>query len=266
MHATSGTGVRAALLDVQGTLLSADGAPYPGAVRAVKALKRQGLAVRFVTNIDSVPVADVARRLRSAGIPVSRAEVVTPVSAALHFLERQSRARCHLLVAPPVEPEFRSLVSENGHADYVVVGDCREGFTYERLNVALRLLLSGAQLVALQKGRTFQSDEGQTLDTGAFVAALEWGSGQQATVLGKPSTELLRVALEGVGCDPYEAVMVGDDVGSDVAGAHAAGMRSVLVHTGRFSLRSLERSEVKPDLVIDSVADLPDALEELRTA
>ena len=63
--------------------------------------------------------------------------------------------------------------------------------------------------------------------------------------------------------DPFAAVMVGDDVCSDVPGAHAAGMRSVLVRTGKFSLSTLERSEVKPDLLLDSVADLPKALEEL---
>ena len=73
----------------------------------------------------------------------------------------------------------------------------------------------------------------------------------------------MRLALEDVGCDPYEAVMVGDDVCSDVPAAHSAGTRSVLVRTGKFALATLERSELKPDLLLDSIADLPDALSEI---
>ena len=73
----------------------------------------------------------------------------------------------------------------------------------------------------------------------------------------------MRTALEDVGGDPFSVVMVGDDVRSDVSGAHAVGTRSVLVRTGKFSLSDLERNEFKPDLLLDSVADLPAALAEL---
>ena len=118
-------------------------------------------------------------------------------------------------------------------------------------------------MLALQKGRWFVSPDGPALDTGAFVSALEWGANREAHVVGKPSTELLRMALEDVTDDPYSAVMVGDDICSDVPGAHAAGTRSVLVRTGKFALATLERSERKPDLLIDSIADLPAALAEI---
>jgi HAD superfamily hydrolase (TIGR01458 family) len=147
--------------------------------------------------------------------------------------------------------------------DWVVVGDCREGFTYERLNVAFRLLREGAGLLALQKGRWWPSPNGPALDTGAFVSALEFAAATQAHVVGKPSLELMRAAIDDVGCDPYDAVLIGDDVCSDVPGAHAIGARSILVRTGKFSLSALERSERKPDLLLDSVADLPPAMVEL---
>lgn len=255
--------LRAALLDIQGTLLGGDGTPIPGAGRAVTELKESGLAVRFVTNIDSVPIATILARLQAANIPARESEIFSPVSAAKRFLGRQERDRCHLLLPPAIEHEF-SAYRANGHkADWVVVGDCREGFTYERLNAAFRVLRDGAELLALQKGRWFVSPDGPALDTGSFVAALEWGANRTAHVLGKPSTELLRMALDDVGGDPYSAVMVGDDVCSDVPSAHAAGTRSVLVRTGKFSLSTLERSERKPDLLLDSIADLPSALAEI---
>lgn len=257
------TPLTAVLLDIQGTLLGGDGTPYPGAAAAVAKLKSAGLAVRFVTNIDSVPVATILARLTAAKIPAETNEIFSPVSAAKRFLARQEHARCFLLVPPSIESEFAAFRANGDGADWVVVGDCREGFTYERLNAAFRALRDGAELLALQKGRWFVSPDGPSLDTGAFVSALEWGANREAHVVGKPSTELLRMALEDVTDDPYSAVMVGDDICSDVPGAHAAGTRSVLVRTGKFALATLERSERKPDLLIDSIADLPAALAEI---
>lgn len=255
--------VRAVLLDIQGTLLAGDGSPIAGAAVAVGQLKDMGLEVRFVTNIDSVPVAEIVERMRKAAIPAEEAEVFSPVSAAKRFLARKGRVKCHLLLPPAIVPEFAEFAANGDNVDWVIVGDCRQGFTYDRLNTAFRLVRQGAELLALQKGRWFVSSTGPSLDTGAFVSALEYATNKQAHVVGKPSTELMRIALEDIGGDPFSAAMVGDDVRSDISGAHAAGTRSVLVRTGKFSLSDLERSETKPDLLLDSVADLPAALAEL---
>ena len=254
---------RGVLVDIQGTLLLPDGTTVPHAGEAVASMKASGLAVRFVTNIDSVSVGTIVGRLRAVGIEADPAEVFTPVSAAARFLQQHGRPRCFLLLPEAVEDQFAAFRPNSGRIDYVVVGDCREGFTYARLNEALRHLMDGAELVALQKGRYFPTPDGPALDTGAFVSALEYGSGTAAYVIGKPSTELMRLAIADIGCDAFEAVMVGDDVASDVAGAHAVGARSVLVRTGKYTLSGLEQAELKPELVVDSIADVPIALEEL---
>ena len=263
MAETAAACIGAVLLDIQGTLLGGDGTPIAGAAEAVRRLKELGIKVRFVTNIDSVTVATIVARLRDAGILAEDAEIFSPISAAKRFLARQEHARCHLLLPPSIEPEFVEFRANGNGVDWVVVGDCREGFTYGRLNAAFRIVKNGAEILALQKGRWFVSPSGPSLDTGACVAALEYGANRQAHVVGKPSTELIRAALQDVGGDPFEAVMVGDDICSDVPSAHSAGTRSVLVRTGKFSLSTLERSEIKPDLLLDSVADLPAALAEL---
>lgn len=263
MTVRSATPVRGVLLDLQGTLLAADGSAVPHAGDAVAALRAAGVAVRVVSNVDSVPPAELAKRLVAVGIDVSVSEVFSPVSAARRYLERQPGSRCFLLVADEIAGEFSAFRPNGSAVDHVLVGDCRDGFTYDRLNEALGHLVRGARLVALQKGRRYEGTTGPVLDTGAFVSALEYGAGVQAYVVGKPSAELLRMAIDDIGCTPYEALVVGDSLVSDVAGGHTVGARSVLVRTGDFSLSELERSERKPDLVLDSVADLPDALAEL---
>jgi HAD superfamily hydrolase (TIGR01458 family) len=140
--------------------------------------------------------------------------------------------------------------------DYVLIGDLGEGFTYERLNGAFRHLMEGAELLALQKNRYWQTDVGLSLDAGPFVAALEFASGEKASVVGKPEREFFRLALEDLGLEAGEVAMVGDDAEADVVGARRAGLVGIQVRTGKW------RADVgEADRVIDSVADLPGVVE-----
>jgi ribonucleotide monophosphatase NagD (HAD superfamily) len=94
------------------------------------------------------------------------------------------------------------------------------------------------------------------LDAGAFVRALEYAAGTTAVVLGKPDREFYGLAVRMLGVAASEAVMVGDDVWADVQGAQHAGLAGVLVRTGKFRDADLH-GDVVPQVVLDSVADLP---------
>jgi HAD superfamily hydrolase (TIGR01458 family) len=253
--------IRGALLDIQGTLLDAENAAVPGAPEAVAAIKASGVRVRYVTNIDSVGPRTILERLCAAGIPSEEREVFSPVVALRRYLVRQGSPRCMFLLPAELEDllgDFR--VSPGARADIVVVGDMRRDFTYEALNAALRQLLAGAELVALNKGRYYLAPDGPVLDTGAFAAALEHAADRTAYVIGKPSTELLRLALQDISVEGTAAVMVGDDAAADVGGGHAVGARTVLVRTGKFSAEALAHADVRPDIVLDSIAQLPDTM------
>jgi len=141
--------------------------------------------------------------------------------------------------------------------DYVLVGDLGEGFSYERLNPAFRHLMEGAELLALQKNRYWQTDAGLALDAGPFVAALEFASGKKASVVGKPEREFFRLALEDLGLEAGQVAMVGDDAEADVVGAKRAGLVGIQVRTGKWQADTGEA-----DFVIDSVADLPGVVEQ----
>jgi len=142
-----------------------------------------------------------------------------------------------------------------------VVGDAGENFNYPRLNRAFRTLVNGAKLIAAAKNRYFKDADGElSMDAGGFVTALEYAAGVEATVVGKPSPEFFHQALHSMGLKPEEVIMVGDDIESDIAGAQAAGLRAVMVRTGKFRPADLEGA-IFPDEVIDSVAELPQLLE-----
>jgi len=188
------------------------------------------------------------------GFEVGEAEVFTPALAAVG---RIGPGTCFALVDDSLRGDIAGLEMTEDSPDYVLVGDLGEGFTYERLNPAFRHLMEGAELVALQKNRYWQTDSGLALDAGSFVAALEFASGKHASVVGKPEREFFRLALEDLGLEAGQVAMVGDDAEADVVGAKRAGLVGIQVRTGKW-----QADDGEADLVIDSVADLPEVVEQ----
>jgi HAD superfamily hydrolase (TIGR01458 family) len=166
------------------------------------------------------------------GIDADVTEVFTPAIAARAYLEAHDFTP-HLLVHPALAEDFDGFPP--GAADALVIGDAGKDFTYDALNQAFRLLAAGAPLFALARNRAFRDgDGGLSLDAGPFVVALEYAAGRQARVFGKPAADFFHAAVASIGCTPGEAVMVGDDAESDAAGAITAGLKAVLVRTGKY--------------------------------
>ena len=241
-------GIRGLLLDLDGTLY-VGGEPVDGAREAVASLKASGFAVRYVTNTTRKPRWWVRERLHAMGFGVEEAEIFTPARAAAG---RIGSGTCFPLVDDSLLEDFAGLTLTDDHPDYVLVGDLGEGFTYERLNPAFRHLMRGAELVALQKNRYWQTEAGLSMDAGPFVAALEYASGKEASVVGKPERDFFRLALEDLGLEAHEVAMVGDDAEADVIGARRAGLVGIQVRTGKW-----QGDAGGADLVVDSIADLP---------
>jgi HAD superfamily hydrolase (TIGR01458 family) len=239
----------AVLIDLDGVLYVED-EPIPGAVEAVGELRGRGLALRFVTNTTALPRRQVLARLERLGVPVAAHELVTPASLAVAHCRRAGLQRALLLMRDDVKQDVAG-------ADVVIVGDLGEAFTYAVLNRAFRELLDGAELVALQKNRYWRTPDGLSLDVGPFVAALEYASGRDAVVVGKPAPAFFATVLAELGIGPAAAVMVGDDVESDVGGAQRAGLAGVLVRTGKYRADAVAASGVRPTATVDSIADVP---------
>jgi HAD superfamily hydrolase (TIGR01458 family) len=138
----------------------------------------------------------------------------------------------------------------------VVIGDIGNAWTYDLLNNVFRLVTNGAELVALHRNKFWQTEAGLQMDIGAFVAGLEYVTGKTATVTGKPSPEFFAAALSRIGLKPGEVAMIGDDIDTDIGAAQAQGMMGILVKTGKYREAYVRASKIKPDLVLDSIADM----------
>jgi ribonucleotide monophosphatase NagD (HAD superfamily) len=161
------------------------------------------------------------------------------------------------LVPQRIRPLFARFRMPVDSADYVVLGDPRDSCSYPQLNRALRCLMFGAELVAMQKGRYFLTADGPQLDTGGFVALLEYASSKQATIVGKPARHFFTAVIGGDLSKDDRVIVVGDDSRTDIAGAAEMGWQSVLVRTGKYAMQSDEPVSAQPAWEIDSVAELP---------
>lgn len=244
--------IRAVLLDLLGVVYDGD-TLIPGAAAAIERLRDAGLPLRFVSNTTRSPRGKIIAQVAAMGIEVTDEELLTPARAAVEWLRNHDR-RPHLLVHPDLEGEFSGL--EGGSGNALVVGDAGEGFNHASLNQAFRALAAGADFVALAVNRTFKDADGQlSLDTGAFVAALEFASGRSPIVVGKPSPDFFLSALAGLNCPADDAVMVGDDAESDVAGALRAGLgEALLVRTGKYRPGDETRFDPAPTALVDDLA------------
>jgi HAD superfamily hydrolase (TIGR01458 family) len=254
----------AILLDVDG-VLHVSGEAIPGGAEAVARLRAAGHRLRFVTNNTTRTRAALAGDLRGLGVELEDEELQTTPRAAARALRGKS-VLALTMSAIVEELEGIELVGEG--ADAVLLGGADEGpetnrvFSYMNLARAFHELVAGAELYCLHKNRWWQTKHGPLLDTGAFVAGLEYAANTEAIVLGKPSTPYFEAALKALDADAGMTWMVGDDIETDIAGGQAHGMRTVLVRTGKFRPDTVEASRMRPDGIISSIAQLPEWLED----
>lgn len=250
--------VEGLLIDLDGTLYTNDG-PIEGAREALKRLDRAGISYHFVTNATHVPRRELAAHLETLGFRAQEGRIFTPATAVAEKLRTEGLS-CFPLVEDSLLEDLGGVQITDGSPGCVLVGNLGRGFTYGRLDTAFRHLMAGAELIALSTNRYWQRAGGElSLDAGPFVAALEYASGKRAIGVGKPERAFFELALRNLGLPPGTVAMVGDDPELDTGGAQAAGLRGILVETGRY--RPGARLPNRPDLILASVARLPEALD-----
>ncbi|KAJ3208692.1 Haloacid dehalogenase-like hydrolase domain-containing protein 2 [Dinochytrium kinnereticum] len=191
------------------------------------------------------------------GFTIESNEVFTSLSAARSFVEKEN-LRPYLMIEKDAEGEFEGLDLQNPNA--VLVGLAPSKFSYDHLTEAMQILLNGGKLVAIHKGRYFQKPEGLALGPGPFVAALEYATDKEATVVGKPNANFFKMALEDMQVAAEETVMIGDDIRDDIGGALAIGMQAILVRTGKYRNGDEFTKGVTPTMISSNFSEAVSAI------
>lgn len=253
-------------LALEGLLFDLDGVlyvgsqPIPGAAEAVESIRASGLPCRFITNTSTLSLGSLAKKINGLGFNIPAAEIISAPQAAVRYLRGLGSPSCSLLMAEDVKQDFAEFRLAGKKPDVIVVGDIGNAWTYDLLNQVFNALIQGARLIAIHKNRFWQTEHGLQMDIGGFIHGLEYASGKECTIIGKPSPDFFRVALEDIGCRAGDAAIVGDDIDSDIGGGQGSGLKGILVRTGKYRQAYVDASSIRPDLVLDSVRELPRAL------
>jgi 4-nitrophenyl phosphatase len=252
---------RGVVLDVDGTVVRGD-EPIPGAAEGLDQLAGAGLRRLFVSNNPTKRPPAYADRLRRAGFDVHSDEIVTAGTVTTDYLADNHADDALYVVGEPALVEQLTdagltVVADETRADTVVVSIDRS-FDYDRLCAALRACDDeDVTLVGTDPDMVIPTAEGDVPGSGAIINAVAGVVGRDTdVVLGKPSEPARRIVRDRLGLPPRDCLVVGDRLDTDIAFGERAGMTSVLVRTGVTDDRDLERSDVTPDYVLDSLADV----------
>jgi HAD superfamily hydrolase (TIGR01458 family) len=250
-------------LEIEGVLIDLDGVLYvgdrviDGAREAIDYLRRHNIPRRYITNTTTRSIETLQRKLLELDFPIDADEIISAPYATVLYLRQQGSPSCWLLLDDDVRDDFSEFEQTGDAPDYIVIGDIGDAWSYDLLNRVFQQIMRGSRLIALHRSKFWQTEHGLQLDIGAFVVGLEYASGREALVIGKPSPAFFRLALDDMGLSAEKAAIVGDDIDSDVAGGQACGLSGILVKTGKYRDDYAAASGVEPDLVLDSIAQLP---------
>jgi HAD superfamily hydrolase (TIGR01458 family) len=247
--------IKAFLFDLDGTLHVGDKA-IAGAAKTIRTLKDRGYPCRFVTNTTTKTLSELHNQMIRTGLPILKGEITNTIETAVLYLRKIKNPTCYFVLNEKVKKDFSEFAEELVKPEYIIIGDIGNKWNYNLLNKIFNMMMNGSNLIALHKGRFWLTEEGLQMDIGAFIAGLEYVTGKQAIVLGKPSKEFFLTAINGLNVPPENIAMVGDDINNDVSGAQALGMHGILVKTGKYKEEYIKASKVNPDLIIDSVKDI----------
>jgi HAD superfamily hydrolase (TIGR01458 family) len=252
-----------------GLLLDMDGVFYignqliDGAQEALAELRSRRIPFRFITNTSTCTPAQLLAKIRTLGIDARGEEIFTAVTATVQYLQSLGTPRCYFLVDEKIRSCFSMFTEDTAEPEVIVIGDIGERWNYVLLNELFNMLMRGSRMVCLHRNRYWETEDGLCMDIGAFVVALEFVSGKQARVIGKPSPEFFLQALVSLDLPPERVVVVGDDIESDIGGAQNYGLRGILVKTGKYREVLVRHSGIRPDYILESIAELPALLDKI---
>jgi len=250
------------LMDMDGVLVREEQA-IPGADQFIARLREQGTPFLVLTNNSIYTRRDLAARLRASGLDVPEDAIWTSALATARFLEDQRPGGSAYVIG---EAGLTTALHAAGYTltdldpDYVVLGETRT-YSFERITRAIRLIAGGARFIATNPDATGPSVDGPLPATGSVAALISRATGVKPYFVGKPNPLMMRSALNAIDAHSETAAMIGDRMDTDVVSGLEAGMETILVLTGLTTLAEAERHPYRASRIVDSIADLLDALD-----
>ncbi|MBQ7059689.1 MAG: HAD-IIA family hydrolase [Firmicutes bacterium] len=284
------------ILDMDGTVYLGSSV-FPETLPFLSRIKQTGAEYLFFTNNASRSKETYVKRLAALGIPASESQILTSGETMLAFLKKERPGKMVYLVGTPdLEKKFReagiSLYNDwlvnNGYGSAgtaaaeavpskskaakplpcaeeevslcpIVVASFDTTLTYEKLNIACRLIRRGAEFFSTHPDFNcpVTKEEGDFVpDSGAICALITASTGKKPRYFGKPYEDVVRMIEAHTGLDRSDMVVVGDRLYTDIAVGVNNGMDAVLVLSGESTMEDVAASEVEPTYIVENIGKL----------
>jgi NagD protein len=230
----------------------------PGADRFIARLQELGREYLVLTNNSLYAPRDLAHRLHNTGLEIPTERLFTSAMATADFLQSQRPEGTAFVIGAS---GLTQAIHEIGYVitdvdpDYVVLGET-EGYNYEAVTKAVRLIEAGARFIATNPDVSGPSEAGTVPGCGAMAALIERASGKAPFYVGKPNPLMMRSALNYLDVHSEDTVMVGDRMDTDIVAGVESGMRTILVLSGVTRREAIDRFPYRPTWVLESVAEI----------
>ncbi len=244
--------IRLLIIDIDGVIYCNNAVP-PGISGAITILRERGLIVKYLTNDAVSSRYSRAKELNASGLNVDPSDIYTAASLTANFLRLMGSPRTMMLLEGEAIEEFHGIPIVEHDPQIVVVADIFGSYNFAKLNKAFLSIRNGAHFVAMQRNRFCSAGGLPTIDVGFWVAGLEYCTGIQAEVIGKPSVTSYLSICRDVNVKAEQAAMLSDDLSSDLLGAHNAGLTTI--HLTDCSVPSGIKTYTNPDVIVPNLAE-----------
>ena len=247
-------------MDFDGFLFDLNGVFYEdeniisGANETIDWLKKNGIPHKFISNNSTLSRKLFVEKLKKIGLKINISDVITSNYAGVLTIKKMGLKNCKLIMTEEAKLDYKKFQLQNKKIDAIVIGDIGEKWSFSLMNELMNDIISGAEIIALHKGKYYQSQGKLKIDCGAFVAGLEYSTSKKAISIGKPKKSFFDLAAFDLGTN--KICLVGDDLHNDIEGGQKMGYKTILVKTGKYRQNIFDKSKIKPDFCIPSIKEL----------
>jgi 4-nitrophenyl phosphatase len=250
--------IKGLILDMDGVLWRGD-SPIGDLSRLFEKINYRNFKTVLLTNNSTKSPDQYQSKLQTFGVCLDKKQIITSSQAVVFLLAQRF---------PHGGPVF--MIGEDGlenalkernffHSEQgtlAVVSGLDRSLDYTKLKTAALLIRAGIPFYGTNPDKTFPTPNGLVPGAGAILTLLETSTNIHPIIAGKPFPYMFQLAIQQIGESPTNIISIGDRLETDILGGKNMGCKTGLVLSGVTSYEDLERSDIHPDFVAESLSDL----------
>ncbi|MEG0329591.1 MAG: HAD-IIA family hydrolase [Longicatena sp.] len=254
--------IKVYILDMDGTIyLGNDLFPYTH--HFLDTVVETGRKYYFFTNNSSRDLKAYISKLHGMGIEIDKSQMMVSTHVILQWLKKHHNGKRVYVVGTPAlckEFEFNGWILDDKNPEIVILG-FDTTLTYDKLAKACTFIREGAAYYGINPDLNCPMENDTFIpDCGSMAKLIEASTGKYPEFFGKPSRKTLEYIIEETGYAPEQIAIIGDRLYTDIKVADGSDVTSILVMSGETKSEDIDKSDVKPDIIIENIGELADLL------